>query len=314
MINLSKKINEVLFSLFEENPDVVIAGEDLLDPYGGAFKVTLGLSTAYPNRVIPFPISEAALTGWAIGRSMSKKPTIIEIMFSDFSTLTFDQIVNNAAKLAYMYNHQVNVPLLIRLANGGGRGYGATHSQSMEKAFLGFPNIAIHIVDRFTPNLKNVYSEFLITKSPTMIFETKTDYPKPYEPEQLNGFNGTDGLIISAGTASSRVMEAAQMLQLDGFEPTIFLLQDLNNKDEYVKLANICCKYKFFLFVEDTHPHFGPYDRLCSELRNMDSPVTGVNLGGPNHAIPSSRELEKLSFYSEHDIYAHFIETFEKCY
>lgn len=314
MQTLTNKINEVLHLLFDEHPSLVIAGEDLLDPYGGAFKVTKGLSDRFAGRVVPFPISEAALAGWSVGRSMAGKPTIIEIMFSDFSSLAFDQLVNNASKLAYMYNDKVEVPLLIRLANGAGRGYGATHSQSMEKAFLGFPGLDIHIIDRFTPDLKEVYESFIFTKRPTLLFETKTDYPKRYEPNQNKNFGGDDGLLIATGTSASRVIEAADMLAKDGFEPRVEILHKINDPKAYEKLAVACSQYKFFVFVEDSYPYFGPYDYFCTQLVKQKASCAPYHLTGPSHAIPSSRELENQCFASSVEIQETFIKAFEKCF
>jgi pyruvate/2-oxoglutarate/acetoin dehydrogenase E1 component len=136
-----ESLNRALHRLMAADPRVHLIGEDLLDPYGGAFKVAKGLSTAFPQQVITTPISEAAIVGLGIGMAMRGFRPIVEIMFGDFVTLCMDQIVNHAAKFPWVYNGQVRVPLTIRLPMGGRRGYGATHSQSLEALFMSVPLI-----------------------------------------------------------------------------------------------------------------------------------------------------------------------------
>jgi pyruvate/2-oxoglutarate/acetoin dehydrogenase E1 component len=126
-----------------EDPQVVVLGEDILDPYGGAFKVTQGLSTAFPEQVMASPISEAGLVGVANGMALRGLRPVVEIMFGDFLTLAADQLINHAAKFRWMYNDQVRLPLVVRTPMGGRRGYGPTHSQTLEKHFLGVPGLYV---------------------------------------------------------------------------------------------------------------------------------------------------------------------------
>jgi pyruvate/2-oxoglutarate/acetoin dehydrogenase E1 component len=136
-------LNEALHAIFAERDDVVLFGEDVLDPYGGAFKVTAGLSDAYPDRVLTTPISEASLFGVAAGMALRGQRPILEIMFGDFVALGLDQVVNGISKFREMYDDQVTVPLVVRAPMGARRGYGPTHSQSLEKLLLGIPNIVV---------------------------------------------------------------------------------------------------------------------------------------------------------------------------
>ena len=136
-------INYSLHKLLREDRRIHLIGEDLLDPYGGAFKASRGLSTKFPDQVISTPISESGITGVGIGLAMRGMLPIVEIMFGDFLTLCTDQIINHASKFNWMYNGQVDVPLVIRTAMGGGRGYGPTHSQTLEAMFLGVPMMKI---------------------------------------------------------------------------------------------------------------------------------------------------------------------------
>jgi len=136
-------LNTGLHHALEVDPKVIVLGEDLLDPYGGSFKVTKGLSSRFPDRVIPTPISEAGITGIAGGMALRGLHPVVEIMFGDFSTLIMDQVVNHLAKFSAIYGQDVKVPAVIRTPMGGRRGYGPTHSQSLEKIFLGVPGLTV---------------------------------------------------------------------------------------------------------------------------------------------------------------------------
>ena len=143
MLTILEILNASLHDVMTQDERVYIMGEDILDPYGGAFKVTKGLSTTFPERVITTPISEAGIVGVAAGMALRGLRPIVEIMFGDFFTLIADQLINHITKFKWMYNDQVNVPIVIRAPMGGRRGYGPTHSQSLEKLFLGIPALRV---------------------------------------------------------------------------------------------------------------------------------------------------------------------------
>ena len=136
-------INHSLHNILEKDTGVIFYGEDLDDPYGGAFKASKGLSTKFPSRVISTPISEAAIIGMSGGMSIGGLKPIVEIMFSDFLLLGADQLLNHLVKYDWMYNNQVNCSVTIRTAIGGGRGYGPTHSQSIEPIIASIPGLQI---------------------------------------------------------------------------------------------------------------------------------------------------------------------------
>jgi pyruvate/2-oxoglutarate/acetoin dehydrogenase E1 component len=173
-----ESLNKSLKRLMRDSEDVYLLGEDIVDPYGGAFKVTKGLSTLYPKRVISTPISEAAMAGVGTGLAMKGLRPIVEIMFGDFIALCTDQIVNGATKFSWMYGDKFDVPLTIRTPMGGGRGYGATHSQTLETLFMGVPGINI-----IGPSIYHDAGQLLIdvvknSKCPTLFVENKTLYPQ----------------------------------------------------------------------------------------------------------------------------------------
>jgi pyruvate/2-oxoglutarate/acetoin dehydrogenase E1 component len=143
MTTVLESLNTALHHLLDSDKRVLILGEDVLDPYGGAFKVTRGLSTKFADQVLTTPISEAGMVGIAAGMAIRGMRPVVEIMFGDFITLITDQLVNHITKFRWMYNDQVSVPMVIRTPMGGRRGYGPTHSQTLEKIFLGIPGLHI---------------------------------------------------------------------------------------------------------------------------------------------------------------------------
>jgi 2-oxoisovalerate dehydrogenase E1 component len=155
---------------------VILLGEDIEGPYGGAFKVTKNLSLEFPGRVRNTPISEAAIVGLGNGLALAGMIPVCEIMFGDFLTLAADQLINHASKFRHMYNDQIELKLVVRTPMGGKRGYGPTHSQSLEKHFLGLPDtrmLALH--HRYDPGL--IYDTLLKTiDRPTIVIENKLLY------------------------------------------------------------------------------------------------------------------------------------------
>jgi acetoin:2,6-dichlorophenolindophenol oxidoreductase subunit beta len=174
---LVKELNAALHQVVREDERVVVMGEDIADPYGGAFKVTRGLSTAAPERVLTTPVSEGAIVGIAAGLAMSGYRPVVEIMFADFLTLTFDQVVNHITKYPAMYDGKVTCPVIIRSPSGGHRGYGPTHSQSPEKFFLGVPNLTVVASSPYHAPL-DVYRALLRRDDPVLFVEHKLLYPE----------------------------------------------------------------------------------------------------------------------------------------
>lgn len=172
----------------EADERVFLLGEDIESPYGGAFKCTAGLSERFPQRVRNTPISEGALLGIGNGLSLADMRPVVEIMFGDFLTLTTDQWINHAAKFPWMYNDQVTMPVVLRTPMGGKRGYAATHSQSLEKHFLGLPGTQVLCLHhRMNPG--DLYRELLATNDrPTLVVENKILYGQWADPTPPAGF------------------------------------------------------------------------------------------------------------------------------
>ena len=187
-----ERVVALLYSCFQRNlkanDRIILIGEDIEGSYGGAFKVTKTLSQEFPGRVRNTPISEAAIVGLGNGMALGGMLPVVEIMFGDFLTLAADQIINHAAKFRFMYNDQVRVPLIIRTPMGGKRGYGPTHSQSIEKHFLGLPDtlmLALH--SRIDPGF--LYDRLFATiDRPTMVIENKLLYGMRIREKLAPGF------------------------------------------------------------------------------------------------------------------------------
>lgn len=171
-----ESLNSGLRRALETDRRVVLIGEDLLDPYGGAFKASRGLSTAFPEQVWSSPISEAGIVGLAAGMALRGLRPVVEIMFGDFLTLAADQLINHAAKYRWMYNDQVRVPLVVRTPMGGRRGYGPTHSQTLEKHFLGVPGLQVYAPTSLG-NPGALLAEIILEQeNPVLFIENKLQY------------------------------------------------------------------------------------------------------------------------------------------
>ncbi|QUQ67045.1 alpha-ketoacid dehydrogenase subunit beta [Kutzneria sp. CA-103260] len=232
MERVVENLNRALGGLLDRDPSVYLLGEDVVDPYGGAFKATRGLSTRHPDRVLATPISEGALVGVANGLALSGGKAVVEIMFSDFVALAFDQIVNFAAKSVSMYGHTVPMPVVVRCPTGGGRGYGPTHSQSLQKHFIGVPGLSVYEMSPFLDNA-SLLELAMADGRPAVLFEDKVLYGQRMHQDgvvdELFGYelvdpeSGTtvvslrddapcDCVLIAPGGLSARVLAAAREL------------------------------------------------------------------------------------------------------
>jgi pyruvate/2-oxoglutarate/acetoin dehydrogenase E1 component len=173
-----RALNDALAQVLSERSDVYLLGEDIIDPYGGAFKITRGLSTRWPNRVLTTPVSEAGLFGLVAGMALRGYRPILEIMFGDFITLGLDQIINGIGKFREMFNDQVRVPLVVRTPMGGGRGYGPTHSQSLEKLLVAVPGITV-VAANECQDLARLVREAVAADDPVFLIEHKVLYGRP---------------------------------------------------------------------------------------------------------------------------------------
>lgn len=170
-------LNEFFRKKMAEDEHTVFIGEDILSPYGGAFKVARDLSFIAPHRVFSSSISEAAIMGISNGLALNGFKPFAEIMFGDFVTLAFDQIVNHASKFYHMFNKKVKCPVVLRTPMGGHRGYGPTHSQTLDKFLIGIDNVKTVALNTFI-NPAIIYDAVYKEEHPVIVIENKVDYGK----------------------------------------------------------------------------------------------------------------------------------------
>ena len=233
----SEKLRETVYlglkDLFSDQDQLLMIGEDIeylsdgtSKPYPGAFGVTKDLSELFPGRIINSPISESAITGFGIGRALSGKPTIVEIMFGDFTTLIVDAVTQQASKIVSMYGQKVNLPLMVRTPMGGRRGYGPTHSQNLESLFIGTPNLIIYSQNIFSKS--EHYGELLELGLPVLVIEHKDLYslnPKDYSTDFFevtytknsnlvfnSRYKKTKVTVLTYGFATNLALEASKKL------------------------------------------------------------------------------------------------------
>jgi pyruvate/2-oxoglutarate/acetoin dehydrogenase E1 component len=175
---VAENLNRALHALLGNDPHTYVIGEDVADPYGGAFKVTRGLSDRYPRQVLSSPLSESGIAGVGAGLALAGNRSVVEMMFSDFAALAFDPLLNFAAKSVSMYGRRVPMSMVVRCPTGGNRGYGPTHSQSLQKHFLGIPDLQVREVSPFHDSHR-VLTAMLDSGEPGVLFEDKVLYTRP---------------------------------------------------------------------------------------------------------------------------------------
>ena len=309
-----ESIRSGLKKLLLNDKRVILLGEDLEDPYGGAFKATKGLSTEFPGRVLNTPISEAAITGFGNGLALAGARPIVEIMFGDFVMLAADQLVNQGSKFSYMYNQQAQVPVIVRAAMGGKRGYGATHSQSLEKHFFGVPGLNVAAVNSvFDPGIllerihaklgnpcllienKRLYSMYVHHLAPDgrQWLENGLDFPTL----KLAAAGQADLTIVTYGGMVEEVEAAAKAafvedeIQAEILVPTMISPLDIKPIVDSVK------KTGRLLVVEEGQGFSGfGAEVVAATLEQLNGTAVATSrVYAEPHPIPCSTELEKLA-------------------
>ena len=327
----SEKLNNPKIKLIRALRDVFkveledgayIVGEDIHDPYGGAFKVTLGLDEKNPGHVISTPISEAAITGFGIGMSMAGHKTFVEIMFGDFMVNAIDQIVNNASKFFHMYAKQQSTNVTIRTPMGGGRGYGPTHSQSLEKIFLGIDNVAVFALTSLI-HPAGLFQHIRKLECPSILIESKVDYgatlfqAKSINALDINVIGGPSGSACLSPWGRSVDIEviviaygALGRLVADNFKEIfeksdtlfeLFVVQQLNplpiaHFEKNIRLA------RKVLIIEEGSANFGWGSELAYQIGERFPDTKIKRIGAHPVPIPSIRELEENILVSKSDI------------
>ncbi len=298
-------LNEALDLTMAEDERVFLLGEDI-GPMGGDFGVTRGLFNKYgAGRVRDTPLSEAAIIGTAVGAAMVGMRPVAEIMFADFLGECYDQLVNNAAKMHYMFDGQFKAPIVVRTACGGGFGGGPHHSQSVEGWFMNVPGLVI--VAPATPaDAKGLLISSVRDDNPILFLEHKALYRlKGPVPEGQTSVPlrqaaiarpGRDLTIVAAMKMTHEALAAGETLAQEGIEAEVIDLRTLRPWDTDTVLASV--RRTGRAVVANEAPRMGGLGADVSATiaeecwHDLKAPV--VRIGALDTPIPFSLVLEKL--------------------
>lgn len=313
-ITYAEAIREAMSQRMRADEDVFILGEDI-GIYGGAFGVTNGMIEEFgPERVRITPISEAAISGCAVGAAMMGMRPILEIQFSDFVMIAMDNIVNQAAKMRYMFGGKAQVPTVIRLPGGSGAGFAAQHSQSLEAWMAHVPGLIV-VQPSNAYDAKGLMKTAINNNNPVLYYEHKLLYNTKSEvPEEEYEIplgvadvkrEGTDVTVVATGVMVNRALEAAKELDKEGIsieviDPRTLVPLDTETIVESVKKTNRA------LVVYEAVERGGYGAEIASMIGEseafdfLDAPVS--RLGGVATPIPYNPKLEKAAVPQVEDI------------
>lgn len=322
-MRVGQALNRALHRRMAEEERLFLLGQDIADPYGGAFGITRGLSSRFPRRVISMPISEGAIVGAAGGLALAGNPVLVEIMFGDFITLCTDMLVNFVSKSVAMYGRRLPMPLLVRCPVGGNRGYGPTHSQSPGKILFGVPHLSLFELSPFHDPAV-LLDAIARTGEPAVLFEDKVLYTTPYYSggvvDDVFRFTALDEcwvqvtaeesppqwVVVAPGGLVPRVLPALRAALIED-EVTAQLLVPARlfpvNLEPVMQVLRSADR---ILIVEDGVAGGGwaselaqlLYERLWGQLRN---PVTVLQPACT--VIPAARHLEREVLVQDATIY-----------
>jgi len=315
-ITYLEAVREAMSQEMRRDNDVFLIGEDI-GVYGGAFGVSKGMLDEFgPERIRETPISEAAIAGAATGAALMGMRPIMEIMFMDFVTLSMDQLVNQAAKMRFMFGGKVNLPLVCRTPSGSGTGAAAQHCQSLEAWFVHMPGIKV--VAPSTPyDVKGLLIAAIRDNNPVMFMEHKLLYrtkgPVPDEPYSLPlgraevKREGSDLTIIAYAVMAARALEAADILAAEGIDVEVVDPRTLKPLDMETINRSVS-KTGRALIVHEAPVTGGFGGELAAQIAGseafdyLDAPIR--RLAGRNIPIPYNRALEYASVPQVADIVA----------
>ncbi|HEX8009534.1 MAG TPA: alpha-ketoacid dehydrogenase subunit beta [Casimicrobiaceae bacterium] len=315
-LSYAEAIREALAQAMEADPRVFLFGEDV-GVYGGAFGVSGDLVHRFgQNRVIDTPISELGLAGVAVGAALAGMRPVLEIQFSDFVTLAMEQLVNQAAKIHFMFGGRARVPMVVRLPGGSGTGAAAQHSQSLEAWFAHVPGLKV--VQPSTPHdAKGLLLAAIDDPNPVLVFEHKLLYrtkgPVPADAYRVPigkavvRREGRDVTIVAASVMALRAGAAAERLAKEGVDAEVVDLRSLRPID-FATVAGSVRKTRRLVVVYEGVKTMGIGAEIAALVAESDllyrlaAPI--VRLGGADAPIPYNPKLERAAVPQEDDIFA----------
>jgi len=314
-LTMRAAISQAMWEEMERDPNVFIMGEEV-GVWGGSYAVTKGFYDHFGGeRVRDTPIAEAAIIGAAIGSAMTGLRPIAELMTINFAFAAMDQIVNQAAKLHYMFGGQFVLPLVIRAVGGGGRQLGATHSQTPDAVFAHFPGL--RVVSPGTPaDAKGLLKTAIRSNDPVLFIENATmyqvrgevpdgDYVVPIGKSIIQR-PGKDVTIVTYSKGLEISMQAAEELAKDGIEAEIVDLRSLRPLD-MVPVIESFKKTNRAVIVEEGWKSFGVGAEVSSciyeqAFDHVDAPV--VRVAQKEVPLPYNRALEQSALPQPADVVA----------
>lgn len=314
-LTMREAISQALWEEMERDPDVFIMGEEV-GVWGGTYAVTKGFYDHFgPERVRDTPISEAAIVGAAIGAALVGLRPIAELMTINFAFVAMDHIVNEAAKLHYMFGGQMVLPLVIRTTSGGGRQLGATHSQTPDVIFAHFPGLKV--VAPGTPaDAKGLLKASIRSNDPVLFIEHATlyqtrgevpegDYTVPIGKSVVQR-QGRDVTIITYSKMLEVSLKAAEQLAKDGIEAEIIDLRTLRPLDMQPALDSVR-KTNRAVIVEEGWRSYGVGAEVSARIYEeafdyIDAPVRRV--AQKEVPLPYNHTLEQMALPQIQDVIA----------
>jgi len=314
-ITYAQAINESLLQNMERDERVFLMGEDI-GRYGGIFQVTAGLLDRFgPERVMDTPISEAGFVGAAVGAAMTGMRPVVEIMFIDFTTVCMDMIVNQMAKIHYMFGGRGKVPMVLRTNIGAGRGAAAQHSQSFHAFFVHIPGLVV-VTPSCPYDAKGLLNSAILDENPVVFVEHKKLYAtKGPVPEEFYTIplgraelkrKGKDITVVATHEMVNRTLRVAEEFSRQGVELEVIDPRTLRPLDQETILDSV--KKTGRLIVADEGPVTcgiqAEIAALVAEqaVEYLQAPI--LRVGSPDTPVPFSPPLEQIYIPDEEDIKA----------
>jgi pyruvate dehydrogenase E1 component beta subunit len=299
----ARAINKALGDALEADRAVMVMGEDIAEA-GGSFKATRGLLERFgPLRVRDTPISEAGIVGAAVGAALTGMKPVVEIMFMDFVTLAMDALVNQAAKIRFMFGGQASVPMVVRLPHGGGLNAGPQHSQCLEGWFAHVPGLKV-VCPATVEDAYTLLRAAIEDPDPVIFVENKAlygmsgDLPDDVAPARLGearvAREGEDLTLVTYGASLFNCLKAADGLAGENISTEVIDLRTLQPWDKAAVLKSVA-KTNRAVVVHEAVRSFGAGAEIAATIGeeafdDLDAPVGRV--GAPFMPVPFARTLE----------------------
>lgn len=314
-ITFREALRQALLEEMRRDSKVFLLGEDI-GRHGGTFKVSEGLLAEFgPERVVETPISESGFVGAAIGAALMGMKPVVEIMFVDFITIPLDQLVNNAAKMCYMYDGEATVPMVVRSVSGAGVRMGVNHSQSFEAWFAHVPGLKV-VMPSTPADAFGLLKSSIRDPNPVIFLEHKGLYntkgPAP-EGDHLVPLGkadvkreGTDVTVVATGIMVQRALSAASKLEKEGISLEVVDPRSLQPLDEDT-IAESACKTGKVVIAQEAAGPCSCGSEIAAVIGRkafgyLDMPIEMVS--EPFTPIPFSPVLEDFVIPKEEHIIA----------